>query len=32
MYNDFDFVEYNKCSKCGKILKHFRGFEEDIRG
>ncbi|MGE0242482.1 MAG: hypothetical protein AB7F53_00535 [Nitrososphaeraceae archaeon] len=31
-YNDFDFSEYNKCSKCGKILRYFKGFDEDLRG
>jgi hypothetical protein len=31
-YNDFDFNEYSKCSHCGKVLRFFSGFEEDIRG
>jgi hypothetical protein len=32
MYNDFDFNEYNKCSKCGKTLRYIKGFDEDMRG
>ena len=31
-YNDFDFIEYNKCCRCGKVLRYMNGFEEDIRG
>ena len=31
-YNSFDFGEYNKCSKCGKILRYLKGFDEDLRG
>ncbi len=31
-YNDFDFIEYNKCSKCGKILDYIKGYDEDLRG
>jgi hypothetical protein len=31
-YNDFDFNEYNKCSKCGKTLRNIKGFDEDMRG
>lgn len=31
-YDDFDFTEYYRCQKCGKILKSFSGFDEDIRG
>lgn len=31
-YDDYDFVEYSSCAKCGKVLKSFRGFDEDIRG
>ncbi len=31
-YDDFDFTEYCRCQKCGKILKSFSGFDEDIRG
>jgi len=31
-YNDFDFNEYNKCSKCGKTLRYIKGFDEDMRG
>ena len=32
VYNDFDFSEYNKCTKCGKTLGYFKGFDEDLRG
>ena len=31
-YNDFNFKEYNKCSKCGKTLRYLKGFDEDVRG
>jgi hypothetical protein len=31
-YNDFDFVEYQMCNNCGKILNMLQGFDEDIRG
>jgi len=31
-YDDFQFVEICKCSRCGKTLKHFNGFDEDMRG
>jgi hypothetical protein len=31
-YDEFNFKEYNKCSRCGKTLRYLRGFEEDIRG
>ncbi len=31
-YNDYDFHEYCKCSKCEKTLKWVKGFDEDIRG
>ncbi|MGH9979215.1 MAG: hypothetical protein ACRD8Z_25785 [Nitrososphaeraceae archaeon] len=31
-YNDFDFREYDQCSKCGKILRYLKGFDEDLRG
>jgi hypothetical protein len=31
-YGNFSFVEYSNCKKCGKTLKHFRGFDEDMRG
>jgi len=31
-YNDFDFNEYEKCSKCGKTLRYIKGFDEDMRG
>jgi len=32
LYNNFDFSEYYKCAKCGKILGYFSGFDEDLRG
>ncbi|AIC17230.1 hypothetical protein [Nitrososphaera viennensis] len=31
-YDDFDFVEYCRCRRCGKVLKSFKGFDEDVRG
>jgi hypothetical protein len=31
-YGDFDFIEFNSCKKCGKMLGHFQGFDEDMRG
>lgn len=31
-YGDFDFTEYCSCRRCGKTLRHFSGFDEDIRG
>ena len=31
-YNDVNFKEYNKCSKCGKILRYLKGYDEDMRG
>ena len=31
-YDDFYFTEFSNCRKCGKTLKHFRGFDEDLRG
>ncbi|HET7285357.1 MAG TPA: hypothetical protein VFI70_11785 [Nitrososphaeraceae archaeon] len=31
-YDDFNFKEYNKCSKCGKTLRHLKGYDEDMRG
>jgi hypothetical protein len=31
-YNDFDFVEYQMCDDCGRILNVLKGFDEDIRG
>lgn len=31
-YGDFYFVEFSNCSKCGKTLKRFQGFDEDMRG
>ncbi|MEP0824232.1 MAG: hypothetical protein HRF40_01980 [Nitrososphaera sp.] len=31
-YGDFYFVEFSNCAKCGKTLKRFQGFDEDMRG
>ena len=31
-YNDFEFVEYQMCDDCKKILNTLKGFDEDIRG
>jgi hypothetical protein len=31
-YGEFYFVEFSKCAKCGKTLKRFQGFDEDMRG
>jgi len=31
-YGDFYFVEFSNCIKCGKTLKRFQGFDEDMRG
>ena len=31
-YGRLYFVEFNNCSKCGKTLKRFQGFDEDMRG
>ena len=31
-YDDFAFVEFSSCTKCGKTLKRFQGFDEDVRG
>ncbi len=31
-YDEFYFVEVSNCAKCGRILKRFQGFDEDIRG
>ncbi|MGD1835866.1 MAG: hypothetical protein ACPKPY_06460 [Nitrososphaeraceae archaeon] len=31
-YNDFDFKEYCKCTRCGKTLDIISGFDEDLRG
>jgi hypothetical protein len=31
-YDDFVFVEYSNCTKCGKTLDKFAGFDEDMRG
>ena len=31
-YGDYDFVEICTCKKCGKTLRQFKGFDEDIRG
>ncbi|MCI0565041.1 MAG: hypothetical protein MN733_41780 [Nitrososphaera sp.] len=31
-YGDFAFEELCRCAKCGKTLRHFTGFDEDMRG
>jgi hypothetical protein len=31
-YEEFQFIEFCNCARCGKTLKHFFGFDEDIRG
>jgi hypothetical protein len=31
-YNEFQFIEFCNCARCGKTLKRFFGFDEDIRG
>jgi hypothetical protein len=31
-YNDFDFIEYQKCKHCNKVLNTLEGFDEDLRG
>jgi hypothetical protein len=31
-YDEFYFVEFSNCAKCGKTLKRFQGFDEDMRG
>jgi hypothetical protein len=31
-YDEVYFVEFSNCSKCGKTLKRFQGFDEDMRG
>jgi hypothetical protein len=31
-YGDYDFVEICTCKKCGKTLRQFQGFDEDVRG
>jgi hypothetical protein len=31
-YEEFQFVEFCNCTRCGKTLRHFFGFDEDIRG
>jgi len=31
-YDEIYFVEFSNCSKCGKTLKRFKGFDEDMRG
>ncbi|TLY10877.1 MAG: hypothetical protein E6K85_02690 [Thaumarchaeota archaeon] len=31
-YDELYFVEFSNCSKCGKTLKRFQGFDEDMRG
>ncbi|MGI0029449.1 MAG: hypothetical protein ACREAQ_07055 [Nitrososphaera sp.] len=31
-YDDYAFEEFSRCATCGKTLKRFSGFDEDIRG
>ncbi|MEM2141571.1 hypothetical protein [Nitrososphaera sp.] len=31
-YDDYQFVEYCRCKSCGKVLKSFAGYDEDLRG
>jgi hypothetical protein len=31
-YNNFDFIEYQMCNECMKILNTLEGFDEDLRG
>src|SRR5687768_6810600 len=31
-YEEFQFIELCNCTRCGKMLRHFFGFDEDIRG
>jgi hypothetical protein len=31
-YDDFEFVEFCRCSRCGKTLNRFAGYDEDMRG
>jgi hypothetical protein len=31
-YGEFYFVEFSNCRRCGKTLKRFHGFDEDMRG
>jgi hypothetical protein len=31
-YDEFCFVEFSNCRKCGKTLKRFQGVDEDMRG
>ncbi len=31
-YEEFQFIEFCNCTICGKTLRHFFGFDEDIRG
>ena len=31
-YDDFVFVEFSNCARCGKTLRTFAGFDEDMRG
>ena len=31
-YDDYEFTEYCRCKSCGKVLKSFAGFDEDMRG
>lgn len=31
-YDDYEFIEYCRCKNCGKVLKSFAGYDEDLRG
>jgi hypothetical protein len=31
-YEEFQFIEFCNCTRCGKTLRHLFGFDEDIRG
>jgi len=31
-YDDFEFIEFNVCRSCGKIVNTICGYDEDIRG
>ncbi|HXG05774.1 MAG TPA: hypothetical protein VNI77_00425 [Nitrososphaera sp.] len=31
-YGDLNFAEFSSCARCGKTLKRFQGFDEDVRG
>ncbi|MDQ3873321.1 MAG: hypothetical protein M3258_06890 [Thermoproteota archaeon] len=31
-YGELQFIEFCNCGRCGKTLKRFLGFDEDLRG